>query len=87
MKWESADLRVGLLLVSAGVVGIGSFVWLTPAVSDDSVPYFADFKSVEGINEQSTVELSGFQVGRVSEIIPSADSATGHVTFRVRMSM
>lgn len=87
MKWESADLRVGLLLVAATAVGIGSFVWLTPAVSDDSIPYYADFTSVDGLGAQSEVQLAGFQVGRVAEIVPSGDSLGGRVSFRVRMQV
>ncbi len=87
MKWESADLRVGLLLVAATAVAIGSFVWLTPAVSDDSIPYFADFTNVDGLGAQSEVVLAGFQVGRVAEIVPSSDSMGGRVSFRVRMQV
>ena len=87
MKWESADFRVGLLLVAATVVGVGSFVWLTPAVSDDSNPYYADFANVDGLGAQSEVVLAGFQVGRVAEIVPSSDSLGGRVTFRVRMQV
>ncbi len=87
MKWESADLRVGLLLVAASAVGIGSFVWLTPAVSDDSIPYYADFTNVDGLGAQSKVLLAGFQVGRVAEIVASADSLGGRVSFRVRMQV
>ena len=87
MKWESADLRVGLLLVAATAVGIGSFVWLTPAVSDDTVPYLADFVSVEGLTTQSEVNVAGYQVGRVAEITASSDSISGRMTFRVRMQL
>jgi ABC-type transporter Mla subunit MlaD len=87
MKWESADFRVGLLLVAATVVGVGSFIWLTPAVSDDSIPYYADFTNVDGLGAQSEVVLAGFQVGRVAEIVPSSDSLGGRVSFRVRMQV
>lgn len=87
MKWESADLRVGLLLVASAVVGIGSFVWLTPSVSDDSVPYYADFANVDGLTTQSDVLVAGFQVGRVAEIVASSDSTSGRMTFRVRMQL
>ncbi len=87
MKWESADLRVGLLLVAAAAVGLGSFVWLTPAVSDDTLPYYADFPSVDGLGPQSEVQIAGFQVGRVAEITPLADPVSRRITFRVRMQL
>ncbi|MBI3792137.1 MAG: MCE family protein [Gemmatimonadetes bacterium] len=87
MKWESADLRVGLLLVTATAVGLGSFVWLTPAVSDDSITYYADFSKVDGLATQGEVRLGGFEVGRVADIVPAADSATGRVSFRVKMQL
>ena len=84
MKWEPADFRVGLLLVGAAAVGIGSFVWLSPAVTDDSKPYYADFDAVEGLNVQSEVKIAGYAVGRVGDIVATADN-NGKMTFRVRM--
>jgi ABC-type transporter Mla subunit MlaD len=84
MKWEPADFRVGLLIVGAATVGIGSFVWLSPAVTDDSKIYYADFDAVEGLNVQSEIKIAGYSVGRVGDIVASADD-NGKMTFRVRM--
>lgn len=85
MKWEGGDLRVGLLLVTATLVGIGSFLWITPAVSDDSIKYYADFTNVDGLGVQDKVTVEGFEIGRVADIAPSVDSATGKMHFRVEM--
>ena len=84
MKWEPADFRVGLLIVGAATIGIGSFVWLSPAVTDDSKLYYADFDAVEGLNVQSEVKIAGYTVGRVGDIVASADTA-GKMKFRVRL--
>lgn len=84
MKWEPADFRVGLLIVGAAAVGIGSFVWLSPAVTDDSRVFYADFAAVEGLSVQSEVKVAGYPIGRVGDIAASTDSA-GRMNFRVRM--
>lgn len=86
MKWEPADLRVGLLLIGAAAVGVGSFVWLSPAVTDSSIQYYADFPSVEGLDEQSKVSVRGFQIGRVSDILATT-AEDGTIQFRVRMKI
>ncbi|MBI2796958.1 MAG: MCE family protein [Gemmatimonadetes bacterium] len=86
MKWEPADLRVGLLLIGATAVGVGSFVWLSPAVTDNSIQYYADFPSVEGLDEQSKVSVRGFQIGRVSDILATT-AEDGTIQFRVRMKI
>ena len=86
MKWEAADLRVGLLVIAAGAVGVGSFVWLSPAVTDNSIQYYADFPSVEGLDPQSKVLVKGFEIGRVSDILPTT-AEDGTIQFRVRMKV
>ena len=86
MKWEAADLRVGLLVIAASVVGVGSFVWLSPAVTDNSIQYYADFPSVEGLDPQSKVSVKGFEIGRVSDILATT-AEDGSIQFRVRMRL
>lgn len=86
MKWESADLRVGLMLVLAAVVAVTSFIWLSPVVDEKSASFYTEFESIEGIAEQSPVQQRGFVVGRVDQITPRIDS-TGALVFRVRFQV
>lgn len=86
MKWESADLRVGLMLVGAAIVAVTSFIWLSPVVDEKSTAYYTEFDRIDGIAEQSPVQQRGYVVGRVDAITPRID-ANGALVFRVRFQV
>ena len=55
MKWERSDLGVGLAVVGAIVVLVGTLLWLSPAVSRDTYTLETDFTQIGGIAEQAPV--------------------------------
>jgi ABC-type transporter Mla subunit MlaD len=83
MKIERGDIGVGLTLLTATVVLVGGWLWLSRA-SDDYFALFTEFDVVEGLTTQTPVRLQGFTVGRVQSITPSS-TETGSVVFRVEI--
>ena len=86
MKWERSDLGVGLAVVGAIVVLVGTLLWLSPAVSRDTYALETEFTEIGGIAEQAPVYLSGYEVGRIADIEPHM-GGDGNLTFRVRMNI
>lgn len=86
MKWERSDLGVGLAVVGAIVVLVGTLLWLSPAVSRDTYPLETEFSQIGGIAEQAPVYLRGYEVGRVASIEPRLGD-DGNLVFRLRMNI
>jgi ABC-type transporter Mla subunit MlaD len=86
MKWERSDLGVGIAVVGAIVVLVGTLLWLSPAVSRDTYPLETQFTQIGGIAEQNAVYLNGFEVGRIGDISPEVN-ANGALEFVVRMNI
>lgn len=86
MKWDNTDLRVGLLVVGALVLGLLTFIWVGRLGRQNVAPLYTDVTDVQGIGPESPVFLSGFNIGRVSEVRPHVGDA-GQLLFRVRMDI
>lgn len=86
MKWDNTDLRVGLMVFGALVLGIVSVVWIGRAWGPNVAPLYTDVADVQGIGAESPVFLNGFNVGRVSQVRPHV-GANGQLLFRVRMDI
>lgn len=86
MKWDNTDLRVGLMVFGALVLGIVSVVWLGRRWGRNVAPLYTDVADVQGIGAESPVFLNGFNIGRVSQVRPHVGSA-GELLFRVRMDI
>lgn len=86
MKWDSTDLKVGLMVVGAVVVALVSFLWVGQQWRRDVAPLYTDVTDVQGIGVESPVFLNGFNVGRVSDVRPRV-SERGELLFRVRMDV
>lgn len=86
MKWESSDFAVGVVVVAAAVILLGSFLWLSPAVAGSTYPLYTEFDRIDGVANQSNVMLRGYTVGRVAAIEPRM-TADGDLLFRVRMNI
>lgn len=86
MKWERADLGVGVAVVGAIVVLTGTLLWLSPAVSRDTYSLETEFAQIGGIAEQNPVYLRGYPVGRVADIAPHMRE-DGELTFVVRLNI
>lgn len=86
MKWERSDFAVGAVVLLASVMLMGSFLWLSPAISTQAYPLYTEFDRIDGIAKQANVVLRGYNVGRVAEIEPRMDREEG-LRFRVRLSI
>ncbi|HJQ21885.1 MAG TPA: hypothetical protein VJ867_16190 [Gemmatimonadaceae bacterium] len=86
MKWDNTDLRVGLMVIGAFLLGILTFVWVGQHFRRNVAPLYTDLADVQGIGIESPIFLNGFNVGRVSEVRPHV-GANGELLFRVRMDV
>lgn len=86
MKWDNTDLRVGLMVFGAIVLGIVSFLWVGRQWRRNVAPLYTDVADVQGIGVESPVFLRGFNVGRVSEVRPHV-GPSGQLLFRLRMDI
>lgn len=86
MKWERTDLVVGSVVVAALVIALGSFLWLSPALSARTYPLYTVFDRIDGLAGGANVVMQGYSVGEVGAIEPELD-AGGNMRFRVRMDI
>jgi ABC-type transporter Mla subunit MlaD len=87
MKWDSTDLRVGLLVFVFAIISVVTLIWASQLWGGRNIgPLYTDVVDVQGIAEESQVILNGFAVGRVSEVRPRV-AENGALLFRVRMNI
>ena len=86
MKWDNTDLRVGLMVIGALLLGLVSFVWVGQQFRRNVAPLYTDVVDVQGLGAESPVFFNGFNVGRVTEVRPHV-AAGGELLFRVRMDV
>jgi len=86
MKWDSTDLKVGMLVFGGLLLGAASFVWIGKRWGRDVAPLYTDVADVQGIGAESPVFLNGFNVGRVTQVRPRVGE-NGQLLFRVRMDV
>jgi len=86
MKWDNTDLRVGLMILGALVLGLVSFVWIGRTLRQNVSPLYTDVADVQGIGAESPIFLNGYNVGRVSQVRPHL-GPRGELLFRVRMDV
>ncbi len=86
MKWDNTDLRVGLMVFGALLLGIASFVWIGQRWGREVAPLYTDVSDVQGIGAESPVFMNGFNVGRVSDVSPRVGQS-GQLLFRIRMDV
>jgi len=86
MKWDNNDLKVGVTVFGALLLGVASFVWIGQRWGRDVAPLYTDVANVEGIGAESQIYLNGYQVGRVTDVQPRIGDA-GQLLFRVRMDV
>lgn len=83
MKFESADLKVGTLVLVAIGIAVGGLFWLRPKEERGLVLY-TRYERLDGLAEQSDVEMDGFAIGKVDRVEP-VPLPRGGLTFRVTM--
>jgi ABC-type transporter Mla subunit MlaD len=86
MKWDNTDLRVGLMVFGALLLGIASFVWIGRQWKRNVAPLYTDVADVQGIGAESQVFLNGFSIGRVTQVRPRL-APNGQLLFRVQMDL
>lgn len=86
MKWDNTDLRVGLMVIGALLLGVVAFVWVGQGFGRGVAPLYTDVADVQGIGDDSPIFLNGFNVGRVSDVRPLLGPG-GQLLFRVRMDV
>lgn len=86
MKWDNTDLKVGLTVFGALLLGIVSFVWIGQGWGREVAPLYTDVTDVQGIGAESPIFMNGFNVGRVSDVRPRV-GPNGQLLFRVRMNV
>jgi ABC-type transporter Mla subunit MlaD len=83
MKWERSDLTVGLVIVTAALITMGSFAWLS--TTTNAYPLYTEFDRIDGIARQGQVMLRGYTVGSVESIAPRMTD--DGLRFRVRLNI
>src|SRR5213592_4058617 len=86
MKWDNTDLRVGLMVFGALLLGIVSFLWVGRQWGRNVAPLYTDVSDVQGIGAESQLFLNGYSVGRVSTVRPHL-GPDGELLFRIRMDV
>lgn len=86
METRKADLVVGLfLLVTVGIVA-GALI-VTSGLGDVRNDLYVRAQSAEDLTSDTRVVLRGLNVGRVRDVSPVVDPATGGISFVVRLSV
>ena len=86
MKWESGDLKVGIVVLLALALFVGGLVWLTTGATDRGIAIYTRYDAIDGLAEQAPVQLGGFTIGRVDDIAPRVGE-NGAVVFDVRLKI
>src|SRR3989442_1098329 len=86
MKWDNTDLRVGLMVFGAVLLGIVSVIWIGRQWRRNVAPLYTDVADVQGIGAESPIFLNGFNIGRVTQVRPHV-GPNGQLLFRVRMDV
>lgn len=86
MSTQRTDFLVGLfILVTVGVIA-GALV-VTSGIGEARHEFYMRAASAEDLTTDTRVELLGLAVGRVSQVNPVVDSATGAVSFVARLTI
>lgn len=89
MKSGSHELRVGLFVMAALIVG-GSIVFIIgnrSAMFEAKVRYYAVFESVDGLRGGSPVRIAGIDVGTVSDVTFDVESGNIRVSLDIRRDL
>lgn len=86
MQAKHTDFFVGLfILVTVGVI-VGTIL-LTSGLGEGRYDLLMQTTTAEDLNQETRVIVQGLNIGRVVEVIPVVDSATGELNFVARLSI
>ncbi|MDX2191958.1 MAG: MlaD family protein [Gemmatimonadales bacterium] len=83
MRFESADFKVGLLVLASLAAVVTGVLWLRPKTEEGPRLYVV-YDELLGLTDNSPVTLSGFEVGRVEAVEPLFKPGRG-LQFRIRL--
>lgn len=71
----SSSFKVGLLTLTSLIILIFSILWIKGRALSAGERLFVDFKDVNGMRPGSAVQLMGFRIGQVEEIVPVLENS------------
>lgn len=78
----SSSIKVGILTVTAIFILILSVMWIKGRSLSSSERITIEFKDVNGMRPGSAVQIMGFRVGQVEEVIPVIDGENSYVRLK-----
>ncbi len=78
----SSSIKVGILTVTALFILIFSIMWVKGRSLSSSERITVEFKDVNGMRPGSAVQMMGFRVGQVEEVIPVIDEENSYVKLK-----
>jgi len=83
---QRTDFLVGLFILTAIGVVVGMAI-VTSGLGEQRATYYLRTTSAEALSQDTKVVLRGLDVGRLREISPTVDSATGALAFVGRLAV
>ena len=78
----SSSIKVGILAVTAIFILILSVMWIKGRSLSSAERITVEFKDVNGMRPGSAVQIMGFRVGQVEEVIPVIDGENSFVKLK-----
>ena len=78
----SSSIKVGILTITALFILIISVMWVKGRSLSSSERITVEFKDVNGMRPGSAVQIMGYRVGQVEEVIPVIDGENSYVKLK-----
>ena len=78
----SSSIKVGILTITALFILIFSVMWVKGRSLSSSERITVEFKDVNGMRPGSAVQIMGFRVGQVEEVIPVIDGENSYIKLK-----
>ena len=78
----SSSIKVGILTITALFILIFSIMWVKGRSLSSSERITVEFKDVNGMRPGSAVQIMGYRVGQVEEVIPVIDGENSYVKLK-----
>ena len=78
----SSSIKVGILTITALFILIFSIMWVKGRSLSSSERITVEFKDVNGMRPGSAVQIMGYRVGQVEEVIPVIDGENSFVKLK-----
>lgn len=78
----SSSIKVGILTITALFILIFSIMWIKGRSLSSAERITVEFKDVNGMRPGSAVQIMGYRVGQVEEVIPVIDGENSYVKLK-----